>query len=231
MYFEALEDEFPSDGPRQMVMNALLECTEFFADCQAIKISGIGTKPRQISQETMSRTLHFIYKYRGPEVFEDLSTSTFFSTMFTYLYSRTKRQHQKYMNHEDFFRLYKKYPKLQKGVLRRYQRSLYIAAAVVDAVDEIGCMYEDCPDRNRMEFLKGVKKENWTGSDMRLIKRFGNDLKICSAWVSRFSSSPSVSDDSLLGVVRWHTARERARKMIGRVTSCLSVKSARRNSR
>lgn len=183
MYHKMLEIEYNhSKQIKDLIVNQLQEMVEFYADCQAINIPGLGSQPRALSPETMQRTLFYLYKTRGPYIFREISPSTLFSPMFAFLYSRTKRA-RKELDIESFAHIFKKYQKAPKGVLRRYRRSLYNAVGVVGAVDEVGCMYVDCPDRNRVVYLKGsgVSREDWSPSDRGLVERFGVGLKLCSA--------------------------------------------------
>lgn len=131
--------------------------------------------------------LFSLYKHYGPEVFKELSIRSWVDLHFAFLHHRLARKTQiievgKPKSSVDrILDLYSNFLRTRDGSRRRFLTSLYddISMEKLHCTDLIGCEYQDCPGRSKMEALaKRSIDERMTWDDMskeelQMIKEWG----------------------------------------------------------
>jgi hypothetical protein len=226
LYLPVLEFDYKRNRSSELIMAQVVQFVEYIADSRAIKIKGL--EPKIYREEVVDFTLFYLYENRGSDIFESIAMASFFSPVFAFLAGRTERDEYEYRMKGSFLHLCKKSRRIPKGVARRYQRSLYHSAQLLEDLDQVGCMNASCPEKKCLVELKGVPSSKLSDGDKLSIQEWGKNLKLCSALVMlKNLLGTLVLTTVCLAAGRLLTALGNAKKQIGTGTAWRAPLSSR----
>lgn len=132
------------------------------------------------AQYAVRITLFALYKQYGHRIFKRHAKASWFDITFAVLGTRLAKYDAELMTNEDFFAICDKAAKISKASIRRYTRTLFESDQLLQHLEELGCMYPDCPERQELLKLR-LYKGDWSREDERMVVRWVNNTKICNA--------------------------------------------------
>lgn len=133
------------------------------------------------AQTAIRNVLYNLYRQYGHQLFRKAAKRSWFDVTFAVLGARLAGYDREQMDEEKFDTICDKVVGISKASRHRYRRVLFDRDQILQNLEDLGCMYPNCPERQALLGLREVDAEELSLEEKEAIAKWGYGTKLCSA--------------------------------------------------